>query len=131
MRLSWNEVRARAAAFAQDWRDAAYEKGETQSFYNDFFAVFGVQRRSIARYVAHVAKLDNRYDPNPMPPDPHRALDRAVDKLYRRTPSATERERIEHLFALYEKIRTPLEAGTKGKRRRRRTAQQGMAERTQ
>ncbi len=60
MRLSWNEVRARAAAFAEDWKDAAYEKGETQSFYNAFFDVFGVQRRSVARYEAHVAKLDNR-----------------------------------------------------------------------
>ena len=59
MRLSWNEVRARAASFAEDWKDAAYEKGETQSFYNDFFRVFGVQRRSVARYEAHVAKLDN------------------------------------------------------------------------
>ena len=29
MRLSWNEVRARAAAFAEDWKDAAYEKGES------------------------------------------------------------------------------------------------------
>ena len=60
MRLSWNEVRARAAAFAEDWKDAAYEKGETQSFYNAFFRVFGVRRRSVARYEAHVAKLDNR-----------------------------------------------------------------------
>ena len=60
MRLSWNEVRARAAAFAGDWKDAAYEKGETQSFYNAFFDVFGVQRRSVARYEAHVAKFDNR-----------------------------------------------------------------------
>ena len=60
MRLSWNEVRARAAAFTEEWRDAAYEKGETQSFYNDFFRVFGVKRRSVARYEAHVAKLDNR-----------------------------------------------------------------------
>ncbi len=60
MRLSWNEVRVRAAAFAKDWKDAAYEKGETQSFYNAFFDVFGVQRRSVARYEAHVAKLDNR-----------------------------------------------------------------------
>ena len=59
MRLSWNEIRARAAAFAEEWRDAAYEKGETQSFYNAFFRVFGVQRRSVARYEAHVAKLDN------------------------------------------------------------------------
>ena len=60
MRLSWNEVRARAAAFADDWRDAAYEKGETQSFYNDFFSIFGVRRRSVARYEEHVKKLDDR-----------------------------------------------------------------------
>ena len=33
MRLSWNEIRARAAHFAGEWRDARYEKGETQSFY--------------------------------------------------------------------------------------------------
>ena len=60
MRLSWNEVRVRAAAFAEDWKDAAYEKGETQSFYNAFFEIFGVKRRNVARYEAHVAKLDNR-----------------------------------------------------------------------
>ena len=60
MRLSWNEVRVRAAAFADKWREAAYEKGETQSFYNDFFQIFGVERRTVARYEAHVAKLDNR-----------------------------------------------------------------------
>ena len=60
MRLSWNEIRVRAAAFAEDWKDAAYEKGETQSFYNAFFDVFGVRRRNVARYEAHVAKLDNR-----------------------------------------------------------------------
>ena len=59
MRLSWNEVRARAAAFAEKWRDAAYERGETQSFYNDFFEVFGVRRRSVARYEQHVKKLDD------------------------------------------------------------------------
>ena len=59
MRLSWNEVRVRAASFAKEWRDASYEKGETQSFYNDFFEVFDVRRRSVARYEEHVAKLDN------------------------------------------------------------------------
>ena len=61
MRLSWNEIRVRAAAFAGEWRDGAYGKGETQSFYNDFFEVFGVRRRSVARYEEHVAKLDNRF----------------------------------------------------------------------
>ncbi len=60
MRLSWNEIRVRAAAFAEEWRDAAYEKGETQSFYNDFFHIFGVRRRTVARYEEHVRKLDNR-----------------------------------------------------------------------
>ena len=60
MRLSWNEIRARAARFADEWRDAAYKKGETQSFYNEFFEIFGVRRRSVARYGEHVKKLDNR-----------------------------------------------------------------------
>ena len=60
MRLSWNEIRARAAEFAGRWVDAAYEKGETQSFYNDFFRIFGVERRSVARYEEHVDRLDNR-----------------------------------------------------------------------
>ena len=60
MRLSWNEIRVRASEFAGEWADARYEKGETQSFYNDFFRVFGVRRRSVARYEEHVAKLDNR-----------------------------------------------------------------------
>ena len=59
MRLSWNEVRTRARIFAEEWRDATYEKGETQSFYNDFFKIFGVRRRSVARYEEHVRKLDN------------------------------------------------------------------------
>ena len=59
MRLTWNEIRARAARFAKDWQDAALEKGETQSFYNDFFKVFGVNRRSVARFEAQVAKLNN------------------------------------------------------------------------
>ena len=60
MRLSWNEVRVRAAAFAEEWKDAAYEKGETQSFYNEFFEVFGIRRRTVARFEEHIAKLGNR-----------------------------------------------------------------------
>ena len=59
MRLSWNEIRARASVFAEEWRDAAYEQGETQSFYNDFFDIFGVRRRTVARYEDHVKRLDN------------------------------------------------------------------------
>ena len=60
MRLSWNEVRARAAQFVDEWQDATDEQSETQSFYNAFFEIFGVQRRSVARYEEHVRKLDKR-----------------------------------------------------------------------
>lgn len=60
MRLSWNEIRARAAVFAKEWAAAHYEKGEAQSFYNDFFEVFGVRRRSVARYEEHVKKLNDK-----------------------------------------------------------------------
>ena len=61
MRLSWNEVRSRAAAFAREWADAAYEKGETHSFYNEFFEIFGVRRRTVARYEEHVRRLDDTH----------------------------------------------------------------------
>ncbi len=59
MRLSWNEVQVRAATFAEEWSKAVRETSETHSFYNAFFRVFGVERRSVARYEEHVAKLDD------------------------------------------------------------------------
>ena len=69
------------------------------------------------------ATLADLYDPDLMPPDlrrAHRALDRAVDRLYRKSGFASERERVEHLFMLYEKMRAPLEASAKkGPRQRR------------
>lgn len=60
LRLTWNEIRARAATFARDWADARYEKGETQSFYNDFFEVFGVKRRKVASFEEPVKKLGDK-----------------------------------------------------------------------
>ncbi len=57
MSLSWNEIRLRAKTFADEFADASYEKGETQTFYNDFFEVFGIRRRQVARYEEHVKKI--------------------------------------------------------------------------
>jgi hypothetical protein len=54
MRLS---CRARAARFADEWRDARNEKGETHSFYNDLFDVFGVKRRRVASFEEPVKLL--------------------------------------------------------------------------
>ncbi len=61
MRLSWNEIRARAANFSREWKDSGYEKGETQSFYNEFFEIFGVKRRTVARYEEQVKRLDDSH----------------------------------------------------------------------
>jgi hypothetical protein len=59
MRLSWNEIRARAARFAEEWKSAHYERGESQTFYNEFFDVFGVTRRRVASFEEPVRRLGN------------------------------------------------------------------------
>lgn len=38
----------------------------------------------------------------------HAALDRAIDLCYRPQPFDIDRQRVEHLFALYEKLTAPL-----------------------
>ena len=61
------------------------------------------------------------YDPLAMPPillKAHQALDRAVDRCYRKDPFNNERQRIEFLFALYQKMVEPLlPAVRRGKRK--------------
>ena len=69
------------------------------------------------------ATLADLYDPDLMPPNlrrAHQAVDRAVDRLYRGKRFASERERAEHLFMLYEKMRVPLGVGVRKLKRRRR-----------
>ncbi len=68
------------------------------------------------------ATLAALYDPDLMPPNlrrAHHALDRAVDRLYRRAGFTSERERVEYLFALYERLQAPLTAKAAGKGKRR------------
>ena len=62
------------------------------------------------------------YDPLAMPSElvkAHAELDRAVEKCYRPEPFHSDRERVEYLFALYEKLTAPLLPATpktKGRR---------------
>ncbi|WP_366933122.1 type IIL restriction-modification enzyme MmeI, partial [Phenylobacterium sp.] len=75
------------------------------------------------------ATLADLYDPDLMPPDlrkAHRDLDIAVDRLYRKEPFADDRERVEHLFRLYEQMTAGLLArADKPKRGRTRKAGTG------
>ena len=45
MPLSWNEIRARALAFSNEWSGESSENAEAKSFLDDFFHIFGVSRR--------------------------------------------------------------------------------------
>ncbi len=63
-----------------------------------------------ARLNHPASTLADLYDPLTMPPDlrkAHTALDLAVDRLYRKEPFATDRERVEFLLARYEQITAP------------------------
>lgn len=60
MRLGWDEIARRAKAFSEEWKDAHYEKGETQSFYNDFFEIFGIKRWAVAIHEQRVKLLDDK-----------------------------------------------------------------------
>ena len=58
--LAWNEIRARARRFAAKWEGAARERGEAQTFWNEFFEVFDMSRRRVAQFEKEVTKAGNR-----------------------------------------------------------------------
>ena len=60
MRLSWNEIRARAAAFVREWTGEGYEKGQTQLFYRDFFEIFGIPVRKVASFEEPIKNLGDK-----------------------------------------------------------------------
>jgi len=57
MQLTWPEIRARAAAFSERHKLSRYESGDTQTFYNEFFDCFGVDRKQVAVYEQRVRNL--------------------------------------------------------------------------
>ena len=75
-------------------------------------------------YLDDGATLADLYDPLTMPAPllkAHQNLDRAVDRCYRSKPFASERERVEYLFQLYEQLTAPL-APTAPKKKTRRAS---------
>ena len=61
MPLSWNEIRHRAIAFSNEWAGAKREQAEKQTFWNDFFKVFGIQRRAVASFEEPVKGISGDY----------------------------------------------------------------------
>jgi hypothetical protein len=55
--LSWNEIRHNAIRFSRDWAGASSESAEKQTFWNEFFQVFGLRRRVVASFEEAVKRL--------------------------------------------------------------------------
>ena len=46
--LTWQDMRDRAVSFTTRWRDETRERAEAQTFWNEFFGIFGIDRRRVA-----------------------------------------------------------------------------------
>ena len=57
MQLSLNQIRANARQFSLEWKNETRERAESQTFWNEFFAVFGVNRRKVGIFEAAFKKL--------------------------------------------------------------------------
>jgi hypothetical protein len=54
---SWNQIRSDAAAFAARWADDTDEAAEAQSFWTEFLAIFGVDRKRVAIFEKRAERL--------------------------------------------------------------------------
>jgi type I restriction-modification system DNA methylase subunit len=60
MMLSPQEIKSRALQFGQDWKDETRERAEKDSFWNDFFNVFGINRRKVADFEKQAKRYTNK-----------------------------------------------------------------------
>jgi hypothetical protein len=56
-RLSWAEIRENSRHFTASWEGVASERAESQTFWNEFFEVFGLRRRNLASFEEPVRNI--------------------------------------------------------------------------
>jgi hypothetical protein len=61
MPISWNEIRHNALAFAKEWAGVSREDAEAKTFWDEFFKVFGIKRRTVASFEEPVKKLSGQW----------------------------------------------------------------------
>ncbi len=57
MPLTQTEIQSRAYTFAKEWQQTTRERAESQTFWNEFFEIFGLSRRRVASFEEPVKKL--------------------------------------------------------------------------
>ncbi len=61
MPISWNEIRQNAIAFSKEWATESREHAEAKTFWDEFFRVFGIKRRTVASFEEPVKKLSGTW----------------------------------------------------------------------
>ncbi len=56
MPISWNEIKSRAITFSKEWQNISSEDAEAKTFWNEFFEVFGRDRKRLASFEHRVKK---------------------------------------------------------------------------
>ena len=133
MPLPWPEIRDKAIAFSREWQDAESERAESQTFWNEFFAVFGVPRRRVASFEEPVKKLGTKrgridafWKGQLVVEHKSRGHRSSRDakhsrehSAYGRKSFASDAERVAFLFELYQKYTRLLPSDSKPKKSRR------------
>ena len=60
--LSQDEINTNAIKFSERWKDEKSEKSEAQTFVNEFYAIFGLDRKLVASFEAHPANTPDFID---------------------------------------------------------------------
>lgn len=125
MPLSWNEIKRRAIGFAREWADTSDERAQAQSFWIDFFAVFGLSPKRLASFEHALRKhggaqgFVDLFWPGVLVVEHKsrgRSLDRAFGQALDEFPAIAER--VAFLFERYQAL-TSLLLATPAKRQRR------------
>jgi hypothetical protein len=61
MPISWNEIRHNAIKFSGEWKGARCERADSQTFWNEFFQVFGIKRRVVASFEEPARRISGTY----------------------------------------------------------------------
>ncbi len=61
MPISWNEIRHNAIKFSGEWKGAKCERADSQTFWNEFFQVFGIKRRVVASFEEPARRISGTY----------------------------------------------------------------------
>ncbi len=61
MPLSWNEIRRNAIRFSREWQRSTSESADKQTFWNEFFGVFGIPRKTVASFEVPVLKTSGNF----------------------------------------------------------------------